>query len=329
MTGAKAIVPLSLIAGSALYINAYSPNTPKEEIVANKVLQTKEELKDFGALKSIQLGGKQITSSNQIAHDNIQRIIVPSTKYSKSDEILLETYHRAVGKYFESNDPAIDPTCADLATLTPIIISESNCDKVKTIPFEFYEYNNGNIAYKVPDAVASKITAITGSQNEENLGSTASITSFVQKDNTTNLELISFERKLINQEKLQVKIDKFANEDPLLASRLNEKMLEANPTLAIKNNVRLSAIAQRKTLPVADMKVLAISMQKTQSLKEAIQKQNNIAISDSTNSLVSDENTSTVFINTYLSTQEKDEATAQSLSKDTEDSSIFKSIREN
>lgn len=319
------MLPAALVGSAAAFVSTLdldaSKTVPKEQRIAQQIVQAKENLKEHAQLHSIQIGGETISNENQIASKDITKIIVPSTSYSQEDILKLNKYHSAVLKYFETNDPSVAPTCANLGAMTPVIISQTQCEALLTKEFSFFEYNNGTVAYATTPDIASYI------DDANTLEQNATTTLLVDKPTISKFSMLSDERKSLRKQAQDKETSNMLNLDPLASAKLSLRISYKDATTAIKNAI--STISHINTVGTANdtKKEIAKIFYKILLVKIYTQKQESITISDATNKYLADEATIKAFVDTHLTPEEKLEILNSTKEENADTSSILYKIR--
>lgn len=104
------------------------------------------------------LQNKQINNMDELDVNPSVKII-PSSTLSARDELLFIKLDRAIDKYFETNSPAIEPSCSNLATT--LIITEDDCTEIKTKDIQTFNVADGIITYTVDSEIQRHLNALS------------------------------------------------------------------------------------------------------------------------------------------------------------------------
>lgn len=231
------IAPIIIVAtvSSTYYgIQNYQTLKQKEELKIVKRIDDKvNNLKDYVLVSNLDNANSIVVDDSAIVQSSnrISHLLVPGTKASKYDEVLLDKHFKATVKYFKDNATSVAPTCADLITTSLITLDE--CNYISTKEFEFFTYDNGKIEYTVPATVASKVKSLSKANTLTEIDANSS--KITNNDYFINSEFM--ERKIYD---LTFKYNQLINEQIKEgnidhAKDINSKLAEFNPEASQAN----------------------------------------------------------------------------------------------
>ncbi len=228
------IVIVAALSSSYYGIQIFQTQKQKEEQKIVKRIDAKvNDLKDYVLVSNLDNANSIVVDDSAIVQSNnrISHLLVPGTKASKYDEVLLDKHFKASVKYFKDNATSVTPTCADLITTNLITLDE--CTYISTKEFEFFTYNNGEIEYTVPALLASKVKAL--SKNNTLTDIDENYSKITNNDYFINSEFM--ERKIYDLTfKYNQLIDEQIKEGNVdYAKDINSKLAEFNPEASQEN----------------------------------------------------------------------------------------------
>lgn len=232
---------------------------------ANEIMNKKEDLKEFSSIKGVSLQNRGVNSENEIASDNINKIIIPNEKASRASKLLTNKYQKAIDDWYKhTNNPSI-PNCTQLSSRG--IISLAECNEVETIEMDFYSFNGDTISYKAAENVADKIKKMTRSSNQAELTDNNNNKTFIDLGRSTaSYDSLKFENDSLKKERIHKKVVFEIEKDPYKASRINNTLATIDPILALNNAIEISKIIQNNPslLTTTQIKEVAKQLKKTE-----------------------------------------------------------------